>query len=118
MSTLDAIPPAGRDEWFLPTLAEASLGLGDWDAVERHVHAYVADEHARAFQIASTLRQFTEIWDLEREDERGPGAGGHPAGAAGAAARRGALDLTPARCSALRETPPPPNGPAAGGAGH
>jgi hypothetical protein len=71
MQTLDATPPDGRDEWFLPTRAEAALGLGDWDAVESAVRAYAADEHARAFQVASTLRQFTEIWDLEREDVRG-----------------------------------------------
>jgi hypothetical protein len=60
-----------RDEWFLPTLAEASLGLGDWDVVERNVKAYAALPDAKAFQIASTLRQLTQVWDLESVDVRG-----------------------------------------------
>ena len=32
---------------------------------------YVAAKDAQAFQVAGTLRQFTEVWDLEREGERG-----------------------------------------------
>jgi len=63
--------PHERDEWFLPTLAEASLGLGDWEVVERYIRAYAAAPDAKAFQIASTLRQFTEVWDLESVDARG-----------------------------------------------
>jgi hypothetical protein len=108
VGTLDAIPSAERDEWFLPTRAEASLGLGDWNAVESAVHAYVADEHARAFQVASTLRQFTEIWDLEREDERGRDLV-NILRARLAQLPGGALDLTPAQVQRLRETPPPSN---------
>lgn len=69
VATLEATPEAQRDEWFLPTLAEASLGLGDWDAVERRVHEYVASPDAKAFLVASTLRQFSEVWDLERGDD-------------------------------------------------
>ena len=108
VGTLDAIPSAERDEWFLPTRAEASLGLGDWNAVESAVHTYVADEHARAFQVASTLRQFTEIWDLEREDERGRDLV-NILRARLAQLPGGALDLTPALVQRLRETPPPSN---------
>ena len=73
VAALEATPQDKRDDWFLPTLAEASLGLGDWDAVERHVHDYAAAADAKAFQIASTLRQFTEVWDLEATDDRGRG---------------------------------------------
>ncbi|MDM0047945.1 serine protease [Variovorax sp. J22R115] len=69
VATLEARPLALRDEWFLPTLAEASLGLGDWDVVERRVHEYVASPDAKAFLVASTLRQFSEVWDLERGDD-------------------------------------------------
>ena len=68
---LNATPKNRRNEWFLPTLAEASLGLGDWNAVERNIRAYAADRNAKAFLIASTLRQFTQVWDLEATDERG-----------------------------------------------
>lgn len=73
VATLEAAPAARRDEWYLPTLVEASLGLGDWDAVERNVRTYVTAPDARAFQLASTLRQFTEVWDLEQTDDRGRG---------------------------------------------
>lgn len=64
-------PAALRDEWYLPTLAEASLAVNDWAAVESALQGYVADEQARAFMIASTLRQFTQVWDVESIDERG-----------------------------------------------
>jgi len=72
VTTLEATPADQRSEWFLPTLAEAYLGLDDWDAVQRNVHAYAAVPDAQAFLIASTLRQFTQIWNLE-ELERGRG---------------------------------------------
>jgi Trypsin-like peptidase domain/MAP3K TRAFs-binding domain len=62
-----------RDDWYLPTLAEASLGLGDWDAVEGNVHAYAASDDVQPFQIESTLRQFTQVWDIEALNERGRG---------------------------------------------
>ncbi len=68
------MPEAKRDpDWYLPTVAEASLGLGDWDAVERNVSAYAASDKVQPFQIESTLRQFTEVWDIETLDERGRG---------------------------------------------
>lgn len=71
LAALDALPKERRDEWFLPTRAEAALGLGDWAAVEAALKDYVADEKAQAFQIASTLRQFTQVWDIESVDARG-----------------------------------------------
>ncbi len=73
VTALEATPDGRRNEWYLPTLAEALLGLDDWGAVERHIRAYAAARDAKAFQIASTLRQFTEVWDLEAVDERGRG---------------------------------------------
>lgn len=71
VDTLQAIPDDRRDEWYLPTLAEASLGLRDWNAIEPHIKAYVAAPDVKAFQLASTLRQFVEAWDLEAADPRG-----------------------------------------------
>src|SRR6516162_11341578 len=74
VAALEATPAEKRDkDWYLPTLAEASLGLDDWDAVESNVRAYAASKDVRPFQIESTLRQFTEIWDVEATDERGRG---------------------------------------------
>src|SRR5262252_4439027 len=53
IAQLNAVPTDKRDEWHLPTLAEASLGLDDWSAVEAALKSYVADDKAQAFQIAS-----------------------------------------------------------------
>jgi hypothetical protein len=108
IETLDGTPVAVRDEWFLPTRAEAALGLGDWDAVEASVHAYVADDHARAFQVASTLRQFTEIWDLERQDERGRNLV-NILRARLAQLPDGSLDLTPEQLQRARAAGSPPD---------
>jgi len=72
VAELEATPTAQRDEWFLPTLAEASLGLGDWTKVETIIHAYAdLSRPTPAFLLASTLRQFTEVWDLQHVDARG-----------------------------------------------
>jgi hypothetical protein len=74
VAALEATPRQDRDkDWYLPTLAEASLGLDDWEVVENNVRAYAASEDVKPFQIESTLRQFTEIWDVESTDERGRG---------------------------------------------
>ena len=74
VAALEAIPEQDRDkDWYLPTLVEASLGLDDWDAVERHVRAYTESKDVKPFQIESTLRQLTEVWDVELIDERGRG---------------------------------------------
>jgi len=73
VAALEATPESARDEWYLPTLAEAQLGLGDYDAVERTIRQYAAADDAWPFPIASTLRQFTQVWDLESEGDRGAG---------------------------------------------
>jgi hypothetical protein len=71
IAQLNAVPEDRRDLWHLPTLAEASLGLNDWGAVEAALKGYVADDRTGAFPIASTLRQFTQVWDIESVDSRG-----------------------------------------------
>lgn len=71
IATLAALPAEKRDDWFLPALAEASLGLRDWDVIDRNIHQYVTAKDTKAFHVASTLRQFTQVWDLENRDERG-----------------------------------------------
>ena len=104
------MPEAKRDpDWYLPTLAEASLGLGDWDAVERNVSAYAASDKVQPFQIESTLRQFTEVWDIETLDERGRGL------VATLRARLlqlkgGQINATPEEVRQWRAQPPPPPG--------
>jgi hypothetical protein len=70
IADLWACPSDRRDDWWLPSLAEATLALGDLSKVEEILRQYV-DVEARtpAFVLASTLRQFSEVWDLE---QRGP----------------------------------------------
>lgn len=71
IDALRAVPPDQRDPWHLPMLAEASLALRDWAVIDENIRQYVTAADARAFQIAGTLRQFIEIWDLENRDPRG-----------------------------------------------
>jgi tetratricopeptide (TPR) repeat protein len=72
IAALEAAPENARDAWYLPTLAEASLGLGDWSKVEGNIRQYAdMSKTTPAFLIASTLRQFTQVWDLEQVDDRG-----------------------------------------------
>jgi hypothetical protein len=74
VAALEATPAEKRDkDWYQPTLAEASLGLDDWDAVESNVRAFAASDDVKPFQIESILRQYTLIWDVEANDERGRG---------------------------------------------
>ena len=65
VARLEAKPVEKRDEWYWPTLVEASLGLENWDAAESRIRSYLTNPAVAAFQVQSTLRQFTEIWGLE-----------------------------------------------------
>jgi len=69
---LSGVAPERRDNWFHATLAEAALGLNDWDMAESHIRQYVLDPHTTAFNLGSLLRQFQEVWQLGQEGgERG-----------------------------------------------
>lgn len=76
-ATLQALPCKDRDEWFLPTMAEVALGLGlasgDLSAAETVLRDYIGAPDVHAFQVASTLRQFTQVWQLESLTEQTPG---------------------------------------------
>jgi len=109
IEALEATPHEKRDPWFLPTVAEASLGLGDWDTVDRHVKAYVTARDAQAFQVASTLRQFTQVWGLETKDERGRGLV-NTLRARLMELPGGAVELGPLDLQRLRTEPSPPRG--------
>ena len=69
-AALREVPGDKRDEWYLPTLAEVSLGTQDWSLIERTLREYAASPDVQAFQLRSTLRQFTTIWNVQ-DDERG-----------------------------------------------
>jgi tetratricopeptide (TPR) repeat protein len=112
LAALDAMPEDKRDEWHHATRAEAALGLGrdpeHWAAVHAALNSYVATPKAKAFMIASTLRQFTQVWGLEAE----------PQGAALVATLRarlcevagGELRLAPEALRQARALPQPPKG--------
>ena len=57
----DTSPPV----FDLASAAEACLGIGDYDAALDWVVKYSQDERADAFEVASTLRQFSEVWQLD-----------------------------------------------------
>lgn len=106
---LAAVPDSKRDGWYFATAAEASLGMGDWDAAERHIGAYAAAPGSKAFLVASTLRQLTEVWNIEAISERGRGL------AATLRARLvslpgGGLHLAPDDVQRLRGQPEPSTG--------
>jgi tetratricopeptide (TPR) repeat protein len=104
VKALEATPLDEQDEWFLPTLAEAKLGLGDYDEVERTIHQYAAADDAKPFLIASTLRQFTDVWNLEDKGERGKGI------VAALRARLTSWEMSPDEIRDLRKRPEPDAG--------
>ncbi len=74
IATINKKPVGQCDRWDAATMAEAHLALHDFDAVERHLHAYLSDPRVKAFEVGSTLRQFSEVWGLkEAPDPRSNG---------------------------------------------
>lgn len=53
------------DTWSLGTVAEACVALNQPDQALVWLARYVRSEYADAFELASTLRQFKEVWGLE-----------------------------------------------------
>lgn len=77
----NAVGPAGGDAravaevdvWTRATLAEACLAEGDFPQALRWIVRYVekdgsGEPAADAFEVASTLRQFEEVWQLDIEE--------------------------------------------------
>jgi hypothetical protein len=107
VSELERKPIETRDEWYLPTLAEAYLGLGDWARVEENLRKYAdASLLTPPFLLASTLRQFTQVWDLEQVDKRGRSLVAILR-ARLARADGGGLELSPAKVRELKSQEPP-----------
>lgn len=73
LNTLAQIPAAKRDSWYWATAAEAHFATGDWERAEKELRKYVMDPKISPFNLASTLRQFREVWELQRDDSRGAG---------------------------------------------
>lgn len=71
VDSVKALVPAA-ESWDFATAAEACVALGKWEDALRWLEHYVCN--ATAFAIAGTLRQFTEVWRLSADDERGGAA--------------------------------------------
>ena len=68
-SIVETVMSPGRtgdqhDVWRIGTELEAHIALNDWVRAADATVRYTAAEEADAFQIASTLRQLTEVWEL------------------------------------------------------
>jgi hypothetical protein len=57
--------------WDRATAIENAVALGLWKEAYDHSLYYVADRQVDAFEIASLLRQLTEIWELDNGSEPG-----------------------------------------------
>jgi hypothetical protein len=66
---LQQLPALGY--WDRATAVENAVALGNVEAAYRHVLSYVSDPDVDAFEIASLLRQLTEVWQLSEEIEPG-----------------------------------------------
>jgi TIR domain/Trypsin-like peptidase domain len=68
---LDAIEDLGvPDPWDQATAVEAAIALGDTDRALARLDAYLASG-PDPFQIASTMRQLTEVWELDPSTDPG-----------------------------------------------
>ena len=73
-----ALTTQPADDWTAATLAEVALAqaldTGDLGIVEEALQRYLTADSTKAFHVASTLRQFTEVWQV---DQLQPGSPGH-----------------------------------------
>ncbi len=70
LQQLQQVPEKDRDEWYLASVAEASLGTRDWPFIEEHLRQYAVAPGVQEFHLKSTLRQLSEVWELG-ESKRG-----------------------------------------------
>lgn len=55
------------DLWSIATAAECCVALEKWDEAELWLYRYVTHPAVTPFMLASTARQFREIWELRRD---------------------------------------------------
>ena len=61
-----------KSAWDMGTLGEVYVAKGDWANAERWLREYASHPDVNAFQLAATIRQLEEVWQLEPSNE-GPG---------------------------------------------
>src|SRR6185295_13544743 len=57
--------------WDLATRLEACVAIGDTVECQEAAATYVTSDDADAFEINSTLRQLTEVWQLNNDEAPG-----------------------------------------------
>jgi lysozyme family protein len=72
-----ALKAQRADDWTAATLAEVALAraldTGDLGIVEEALRRYLTADGTQAFHVASTLRQFTEVWQIDQLQVGSPG---------------------------------------------
>jgi len=59
------------DAWHFATASECCLALKDYDEALKWLAGYSSQEDCDAFELASTLRQFEEVWELSMDEKSG-----------------------------------------------
>ena len=62
---------AAPDLWAMATAAEAELFFENYPKTAGWLRQYVQQQGADAFELTSTIRQFTEVWGLSDDEEPG-----------------------------------------------
>ena len=106
LKSLEALPTEQQDNWYHSSIAESCFGLEDLDGAEKHIGAYVQNDGTTAFALAGTLRQFTDLWQLDKRGDRGLGIV-QALRAALLKKTNGLLDLTPEQVSKALMGPKP-----------
>ena len=73
VTVLGQLEAERHDNWYHGSRAEAYLATGDLKNVEIEIGKYVQDAATTAFELGSTLRQFTELWQLDKQGQQGHG---------------------------------------------
>jgi V8-like Glu-specific endopeptidase len=73
ITVLGLLEDERHDNWYHGSRAEAYLATGNLEKAEIEIGKYVRDVATTAFELGSTLRQFTELWQLGERDQRGHG---------------------------------------------
>lgn len=62
-----------NDPWLSASLAETHIAFGQWPEALNVVKSYVNHTRVGPFNLASTLRQFRDVWEIQKESEIGAG---------------------------------------------
>ena len=73
LAALNLQPESKRDGWWSATKAEAHVARREWRKAESALHDYVSSDETRAFNLASTTRQFRDVWRIQDQGDEGSG---------------------------------------------